>query len=57
MKLKSKKISFQTTTSSLFELNDDPYLLLAPRLANAPPGKVRASILTYLLKINKSHGL
>ena len=39
------------------ELNDDPYFLLAQRLANAPQVKVRASFLKYFLKIKKSHGL
>ena len=33
------------------ELNDDPYFLLAQRLANAPQVKVRASFSKYLLKI------
>ena len=38
------------------ELNDDPYFLLAQRLANAPQVKVRASFSKYLLKIQNSTG-
>jgi hypothetical protein len=37
------------------ELNDDPYFLLAQRLANAPQVKVKSLVLKYLLKIQILH--